>query len=394
MNLLTRIKSMWRREPEQVGRPVPPTLPAAGWWRHDPHEQVRQFSGWVYAAVTAIAQEVARQRPFGYRETGPAEHEMTPLPHRHPLMRLLARPNPWLTPWELWYLTTVYLELTGNCFWYAPGLRAGEAALGVPGELWVIPSPWVRVIPDAAHFVRGYEVAAPGASVEYLPADEVIHLKYPNPLDPHLGLSPLQANALTIDTHGALQRARYHAFRAGQRPGVVISTDQSLTDATVRRLEDTIVGRWSGRDNWHRPLILEQGLRASPWTLTPAEMDFLNSAKLSRDEILALFRVPAPIAGVVENVGLGSEIWHGARVMFCEGTVHPKLDLIAQSLTRDLARRYGPDVAVAFPDCSPRLAAERRADDEADARLGIRTIDEIRAGRGLKPIADATAMRR
>ena len=24
-------------------------------------------------------------------------------------------PNPWLTPWELWYLTVVYLELTGNC---------------------------------------------------------------------------------------------------------------------------------------------------------------------------------------------------------------------------------------------------------------------------------------
>ena len=133
----------------------------------------------------------------------------------------------------------------------------------------------------------------------------------------------------------------------------------------MRRLEETLQARFGGRENWHRPLVLEQGLRASPWTLTPAEMDFLNSSKLTRDEILAVFRVPPPIAGIVENIGLGADIWFGARVMFCEGTVQPKLDLIGQVLTRDLARRYGPDVAIAFPDCQPaepgRTPGRRRA---------------------------------
>ena len=66
-------------------------------------------------------------------------------------------------------------------------------------------------------------------------------------------------------------------------------------------------------------------------------MDFLNSSRMTRDEILAVFRVPPPITGIVENMGLGADIWFGARVMFCEGTVQPKLDLIGQALTRDLA---------------------------------------------------------
>jgi HK97 family phage portal protein len=360
--------------------------PCVGWWHDDPHEQVRNFRSWVYAAVTAIAQEVAKHRPFGYRETGPAEHEQIPLAPAHPLMRLLADPNPWLTPWELWYLTIVYLELTGNCYWYAPPLKAGTADLGVPGELWVIPSPWVHVLPDATRFVRGYEVTPPGSATEFVPANDVIHLKYPSPHDPHYGLSPLQANALAVDANSELQRSRYQAFCAGQRPGVVLATEQTLSDATVRRLEERIQSRLGGRENWHRPLVLEQGLKASPWTLSPAEMDFLNSSRLTRDEILAVYRVPLPIAGVSENLGLGKDIWLGARVMFCEGTVQPKLDLIAQVLTRDLARRYGPDVAIAFPDISPRMQDERRADDEMDARMGIRTIDEIRAARGLGPI--------
>jgi phage portal protein BeeE len=93
----------------------PSTARPAGWWRDDHVEQLRNYTSWVYAAVNAIAQEVARQRPDLYRTTGPADHDREPLPPAHPLGRLLTHPNPWLTPWELWYLTVVYLELTGMC---------------------------------------------------------------------------------------------------------------------------------------------------------------------------------------------------------------------------------------------------------------------------------------
>ena len=69
----------------------------AGWWRDDAVEQLRNYQSWVYAAVNAIAQEVAHQRPYLYRDTGQAEHEQMPLPGPHPLVRLLQHPNPWMT---------------------------------------------------------------------------------------------------------------------------------------------------------------------------------------------------------------------------------------------------------------------------------------------------------
>ena len=360
--------------PHRIGTLFAPlSAPAAGWWRDDPTEQLRQYQSWVYAAVNAIGQEVARQKPFLFTNTGQADHEQTPLLHTHPLCRLLENPNPWLTPWELWYLTVVYLELTGNCFWYVAPLHTEDSRLGSPAELWIIPTPWVRVIPDKHNYIRHYEVNANGLQTESFTPDEIIHLKYPNPIDPHYGLSPLQANSITVDANLELLRSRHQTFQSGSRPGIVLQTDQTLTDQTVKRLEDKLEAKFAGRQNWHRPMVLEQGLKASPWTLTPAEMDFLNSSKLSRDEILALFRVPPPITGIVENVGLGSDIWFGARVMFCEGTIQPKLDLIGQALTRDLGRRYGPDLTIRFPACSPRNHDQRRKDDELDATLGIRT---------------------
>ena len=387
MSLFTRFAELFKaRRPPMAfaapfGRPfdIGPGTPLS-WWRDSPAEQVRQFQSWVYAAVTSVAQEVAKQRPILSDAAGEFGHDRTPLSASHPLAKLLARPNPWTTPWELWYSTAVYLELTGNCFWYAaPG----------DSELWVVPTHWVTVLPDAQQFVKGYEIRGGGPRAEFFSTEEIIHLKYPNPGDPHWGLSPLQANALAIDANSELLRSRQQLFRSGARPGVMLQTDQQLTDQTVARLEEKLSDKFAGRDNWHRPLVLEQGLKASPWTLTPAEMDFANSAKLTRDEILALFRVPAAVTGLSEHVGLGSGPWEGARTIFCEGTVQPKLELIAQVLTRDLAGRFGEGVRVEFADCSPRAMESQRARDADDIRLGVRTPAEVRRSRGLTDF-DAT----
>ena len=152
--LRSRLKST---KTNRVGSGVMmPAVRPAGWWRDDTVEQLRNYQSWVYAAVNAIAQEVARQRPFLFVNTGQADHEQVPLPHTHPLIRLLDHPNPWMTPWELWYLTVLYLELTGNCYWYC-----APRTSGLPGELWIVPTPWVRIIPDSVQFVKGYEGCDP-----------------------------------------------------------------------------------------------------------------------------------------------------------------------------------------------------------------------------------------
>src|SRR5205823_10916710 len=125
-------------------------------------------------------------------------------------------------------------------------------------EVWIIPTQWVRIIPDRTQYVKAYQVAAPGVPAETFGSDEIIHLKYPNPLDPHYGLSPLQANALTVDANTELLKSRYQDFHSGQKPGLVLQTDQVLSEPVVRRLEEKIQSRFGGREDWHRPLVLEQ----------------------------------------------------------------------------------------------------------------------------------------
>jgi HK97 family phage portal protein len=357
---------------------APPWRNTAGWWGSISTEQVNHFNSWVYAAVNAIAQEIAQQHPHVLRTTS-TNKVNDPLPVTHPFAALLDNPNPWMTRWSLWYLTSVYLELTGNCFWYL------SSTAGRPSEIWVIPSQWVRVITDTRQLIRGYEVQAPGASAEIFDDSEIMHLMYPNPMDPFWGLSPLQAAATSVDANTELNQARYDQFANGFRPGIQLTTEQQLSDVTVERLETQITTKHGSRKNWQRPMVLEQGLRASPWTLSPAEMDYLNSSKISRDEILAIYRVPAVMLGIVENVGLGGDIWFGAKMLFCSGTIQPKLELIGQAIAKHLGPRFGNSLDVKFPKCSPTDEAARRADDELDERTGIRSVNEIRKARNLEP---------
>ena len=346
---------------------IAPRIPAAGWWRDDHVEQLRNYQSWVYAAVNAIAQEVARQRPFLYGNTGQAEHEQTPLPHTHPLARLLDHPNPWLTPWELWYLTVVYLELTGNCFWYvgpatANGWHAGRA-VDHPDAVGAR-----RPRPGAVR-ARRTRSPSPGVPTEVFAPDEIIHLKYPNPLDPHYGLSPLQANALTVDANTELQKSRYQTFLAGQRPGVVLQTEQTLTEPTVRRLEEKLQARFGGRENWHRPLVLEQGLKASPWTLTPAEMDFLNSSQMTpRRDLRPVPRAAADRRGGREH---GPRRGHLVRrpgdVLRRDGPAEARPDRPGADARPRPAVRAGrgdrvPRLLAAEPGPAPRGRRARRAD--------------------------------
>ena len=73
--------------------------------------------------------------------------------------------------------------------------------------------------------------------------------------------------------------------------------------------------------------------------------------------------------------------------MFCEGTMQPKLDLIGQALTRDLGRRYGPDVADRVSPNARRATRTSAARTTSwTRRLGLRTYNEIRRVRGLRPV--------
>lgn len=347
--------------------------PAA--WSDDPVEQVRHYRHWVYAAVQAIAFHIAGARMALYARQRHGVEEVTD----HPFLDLMNRVNAFHTRFWLWAQTLTFLELTGNAYWYVAPNR-----LGAPAEIWLAHSQYMRVIPDRREFIRGYVYARGGEEVSFR-REEIIHLKYPNPVSPYYGRGPLQAAAQAVDAHEFMKQAEWNGFRNGVYPSLALESDQELSDETVERLRTMFEQKYSSPERAGRPMILERGLRAKPISLSPREMDFLRSERLTRDEILGIFRVPAAVVGLSEDVN--RSVAEAMDLVFAKYCIAPKLRLIEDQLNQDLLPQFDERLFCRFEGIVPHDREQDRADMEANLRNGVTTINEERRRLGREPVA-------
>jgi len=352
--------------PLMSGRPAP--------WAADPAEQVLHLRHWVYAAVRAVAGAVASQRLRFYAAKGSGRVELDD----HAAARLFRRVNPFHTRWWLMSSTVTYLELTGNAYWWVP-----SNALGAPAEIWLMPSQRVRVVPDERDFIGEYVYRLGSREVRFAPG-EVVHFRYPNPGSDFYGAGPLQAAAESVDAHESLKVAQANSFAGGAFPGLILRAERPLDADAVKRLEARIRDHYGTSEKAGRVLLLEEGLTASPLSFSPKEMDFLSSGRVTRDEILGVFGVPAAIAGLAEDVNRASAA--ALNEIFARWTVRPKLEMIAGAVNQDLCPRFDPGLECEFDDPVPADRSADRADMLARVNSGVTTVNEERARLGLEPV--------
>ena len=162
-----------------------------GGWARPEYGRYMATSPSVYAAIKLRADALTRPPLRVYRTTE-AGGRRTPVEPSHPAARLLDRVNPWHTRADLWRATETHLCLWGAAFW-----AIERDADGQP-ELWPLRPDRVAVIPDRQRYVRGFVYRGVAEPVAYTP-DEIVWLRYFNPLEELAGLSPLAPARLSAD---------------------------------------------------------------------------------------------------------------------------------------------------------------------------------------------------
>ncbi len=384
MEFLERIKFVFGiKGPKETPGPnagvifVPPYkggLPAS--WATDKSEEVKHFKHWAYAAISAIASRIAAAQLHLYVQKGKDSEEV----FAHPFIDLLYRVNPFKTKFDLWWETIMFLELTGDAYWYL-----AKNKLGLPAEIWVCPSNYMKIVGSIREGVQRYEYRLPGAAKPTrFEAEEILHFRYPSPVDMFYGYSPLRAAAEAIDTYESAKTTQFNAFRNGIYPGGILATDQKLKDETIERIRNSIVQKYGGEEKAGKIFILEQGLKFSKISLTPQEMDFAESSKILRDEILGIFKVPAAIAGLSEDVNRASA--DALEVIFARNTVEPKLRMIEDAINQSLLPVFDENLWCEFEPVLPKDAESEAKQMEIRLRTGLTTVNEERRKRGLGPV--------
>lgn len=314
-------------------------------------EQLSHFKGWVWSAVRLIASRIAGQSIYVAREPKRPKRgkqlgdDLEPL-DSHSLLDALADPSELHTEWSLKFVTVASLELTGRALWWVTKDNGRQVILHIPTS-------WIVSV-DARRTV--WKIRPNGSTEEFpLSGDEVCHFFYPDPADPLGAISPLSRIAEALLTDEEISTAQFKAFRNGIFPKVVLTAGRlpdspngvkgnrpCLTAEQRQQLITAIKGAYQGTLRADEPFIIDGLIEdISKLSNTIAEMDFLNSAKLTKSKVLQGFGVSPILLGEVEGANRASATV--ADEIFCAAKVNPLIELLSQSMTAWLGPMFaGP----------------------------------------------------
>jgi HK97 family phage portal protein len=128
----------------------------------------------------------------------------------------------------------------------------------------------------------------------------VLHLRLFHPADDYAGHAPLEVAARAVDIHNAGGAWTKSLIDNAARPSgaLVYSGAEDLTDEQVKDIRDDIDNSFAGPMNAVRPMVLRGGLDWKPMSLTPADMDFVESRHQAAREIALAFGVPPMLLGI------------------------------------------------------------------------------------------------
>ena len=343
----------------------------------------------AFRAVNEVAQGAASVPWRLFRRGGATTSEIA----EHPLLALIARPNPLQSGPAFLEAVYAYRLIAGNAF-----VEAVAPEGRPPIELYALRPDRMRIIAGAAGIPAAYRFSVGGRSRDF-PVDQVtghsaiLHLKTFHPLDDWHGLSPLEAAAYAVDQHNQAGAWNQALLQNGARPSGALMVQgageggagATLTDDQFDRLKGQVDELYTGARNAGRPVLLEGGLTWQEMSLTPKDMDFINAKHTSARDIALAFGVPPQLLGIPGDNTYAN--MREARLALWEETIVPLARQVAAEFNCWLAPRFGERLELA-PDLDQASALTLRRERlwEKLGRAGFLTVNEKRAAAGYAPI--------
>lgn len=347
--------------------------------------QLAITSAWVYSDITLIANRAASKdaMPKVKRVVGEDLEDAG----NHPFEMLLRKPNPLMSgSFLIRYLKEWYL-LGGEAYCFISTEAPGK---GEPQELWPLPANLITPRPETLRGsaldgrpVIDFEYQVNG-QITWLPGENVIFWRMPNPFDWWRGLSPLTASIMGVQIDHSQGRFVRDYFRKDNAIPTALATlpqNMGLADfqATVEKVREQIE---SGR----RILFTRSGdLTLQTLTHTLEQMQMIAAREFNRDEIDRVYGVPQ---GLISG-GLSGDSRLAAEIAFARNTVQPLIDYFADGWTQSVGPYYGDDVVIAAPDVIPQDRALEVS--EYTQYSQDRTINENRTEQDLEAITHPLA---
>ncbi len=285
--------------------------------------------GAVYTAIRIRGGTIASLPLHVYRRTERGREFAT----RHWAYPLLHdSPNEYHTSYIWREIMSAHLDLWGNFYSRIEWLKNGSAGALLPLMPWDV-EPY-RTDTGA----QLYHVQLPGGGSERLPAEEVIHIPGLG-YDGVKGLSVIGYQKEALGLNKAMETFSASFFKNGAKPGAILETPGRMNPEAQKSLASSLIEKFGKVDDSFKVLVLEEGSKLHTYTMPLAEAELLNSRKMSRSEIFAMYGVPPHLAGDTERQTSWGTGLEQMDVGYAKHTITPICVKIEQELNRKLFGR-------------------------------------------------------
>ena len=220
----------------------------------------------------------------------------------------------------------------------------------------------------------------PKVARQFLPEELVI-------IPAFRGLSPIALHRESIGLAKSAKDFGSSFFGSGGNLSGVLMTDKTLTDEQYRALQTGWHQKYHGADSAHATAILEHGLKYERVGIPPDQAQFIETQKMSNEDVARIFGVPGALIGLETNTTYNN--MEQLNIMFAQYTIQPLVKKIESELnTKLFTVREQATTAVEF-DLATLLrgdVATRAEFFSTMVRDGVMSINEVRRTEGLNPV--------
>lgn len=340
------------------------------------------YASWVFASVRAISEEVASINLRLERHDSNGNRERVT---KHPALSVLESVNDFMDFYTLIERLQSNLELAGNEYWY---LELNSK--GVPIEIYPLAPNSITPVADPTNYISHYQYKL-GSSVIDIPKENILQFKNFNPKSDILGFSTLAAARTAADTDFAAREYNKNTFLNDATPGVIIT----VPDALDPEAQQKIIEAWNQDHGSYKKAfktaVMTGGMDVKTLAMNHKDMEFIEQRRFSRDEILAIFRVPKTIIGILEDANFASA--KTANYVFALRTVRPKMKRIVNTLNEFFLPLFGDEnLKFDFDDPVPEDKQEQMAWYSSALTSGWMSINEVRRKENLPPVENGDAV--
>lgn len=281
----------------------------------------------VRTVVSFLGRNIAQLGLHVYARHGDTDRERVTT---GAVAELIARPNSWTTRYR-WMDALVHdMGIYNRALFHKKWNNGRLSLVRVDPRTFT-----VKFLPNGApdKFIVRYQGERDTLTVEYQPDQVVFFRGY------EAQSSPLESLRQELAESYAASTMRQQVYNNGSRASGYL---ERPIDAP----------KWSGeardrfREQWKQQYvgasadspggtpILEDGMKFTPATTTPVDMQYLEARKLTRQEVAAAYFIPPPMVGILENATY-SNVREQHKHLYMD-TLGPWLTMITDELSLQL----------------------------------------------------------